>query len=149
MPSQTDLDQGGTQRHWALVYLGPTIGWVRAPSPNYLADAVANNTNNIRTAGTYSLDLSTSYVQISVAGAVTIILPSAQTRPAGSQPGLNILAPITIVDVGGNAQAHPITIQPINNTETIMGLTQIQITSNFGGFILEPSNLLKGWVNAQ
>jgi hypothetical protein len=148
MPSQTDLDQGNTARQWERQYFGPTIGWVWVPAQNYLADAISGNTNVIQTAGTYTLNLSTNIVRVSVAGAVTIILPSAKTRPAGAQPGLNVRASVTIVDVGGNAQAHPITIQPVAG-ETVMGLAQIQITSNFGGFILEPVNLIPGWVNAQ
>ena len=147
MPSQTDLDQGGTARLWVTQYLGPTLGWVRVPARNAIADGI--NTAAIRTAGTYNLDLSTNFVQVSVVGAVTIVLPSAKSKSGIAQPGLAVAAPVTIVDVGGNAAAHPITIQPISGAENIMGLTQIQIATNFGGFILEPSNLLAGWVNAQ
>jgi|SRR5580693_472393 hypothetical protein len=148
-PSQTDLDAGGTVRRWVNTYLGPSVGWVRTPAQNFFADPTTGNGTTIQTAGTYQLDLCTNFVQVSVAGAVTILLPSAKTARAVTQPGLNVQVPVTIVDIGGNAAAHPITIKPISLAETIMGLTQIQITSNFGGFILEPSNLLAGWVNAQ
>ncbi len=140
MASQLDLDQGGTNREWASIYLGPSVGWVRAP---------VRNTLDIAAAGTYTLDLSTTYVQVRVAGAVTIILPSVKVSaiPAGAQPGLNVRAPVTIVDIGGNGAAHPITIQPVSGAETILGLAQIQITSNFGGFILYPNNALSNWTN--
>jgi hypothetical protein len=142
MPSQTDLDQGGTTRQWVKTYLGPSVGWINTPLRNVLGVTIP---------GTYNLDLSTTLVQVKVAGPVTIILPSALNSGlvAGANPGPFVKAPITIVDVGGNAAAHPITIEPINAAETIMGLASIQITSNFGGFILEPSQQAAGWVNAQ
>ena len=151
MPSQTDLDQGGTNRQWVNQYLGPTIGWVRTPVRNAYANS-ATNATVINAAGTYTLDLATNFVQVAVAGAVTLILPSAVPTPVGvtgAQPGLSVRAPVTIMDVGGFAAAHPITIQPVSVAETIMGLTQIQITSNYGGFILQPASRVPGWVNAQ
>lgn len=152
MPSQTDLDQGGTARRWAKQYLGPTLGWVWVPTQNGLADPGGINPAAIITPGTYNINLSTNFVQVSVAGAVTLTLPSALTRlgiRGNAQPGLAVGASITIVDIGGFAAANPITIQPVSVAETIMGLAQIQITSNYGGFILQPSSTLLGWVNAQ
>lgn len=139
MPSQTDLDQGGTSREWANQYLGPSVGWVRAPVRNVLA---------INVAGTYTLDLSTNLVHVNVNGAVTINLPSAQDAsvPAGVLPGKFVKVGVGIVDVGGFAGAHPITLQPAVG-ETIMNLASIQITAAYGGFILYPSNSLKGWTN--
>ena len=150
MPSQTDLDQGGSYRLWETVYQGPSIGWVRVPKRNMWGGGGTSSTT-ITTPGTYALDPATNFVQIAVAGAVTIILPSSKLGSGGqgAQPGLDPQTPITIVDIAGNALAHPITIQPINNTETIMGLTQIQITSNYGGFILQPVSRQATWVNAQ
>ena len=142
MPSQTDLDQGGTNREWVKSYLGPSVGWVWVPGRNPLG---------INTAGTFTLDLSTNLVNVNVAGAVTIILPSVvvpANPPAGALPGLNVRASVTIVDVGGNAAAHPITLQP-HAGETIMGLASIRITSNFGGFILQPTAGSLTWTNAQ
>lgn len=145
MPSQTDLDQGGTHRQWVKQYLGPSVGWVSLPNTNVL---------QITVAGTYQLNLSTSLVEVNVVGAVTIILPSAQGTSslggtggttAGANPGVAGKVPITIVDIAGNASAHPITIQPISNTETIMGLASIQITINYGGFTLEPIPGAKTW----
>lgn len=148
MPSQTDLDQGGTIREWVSRYLGPSVGWVRCPGTNFLAGT--NNITTITVAGTYSLDLSTNVVQVAVNGAVVIILPSALiTPPAITQPGLHVRASVTILDAGGVAQAFPITIKPISIAENIMGLTQIQITSNYGGFTLQPVSRISGWVNVQ
>lgn len=130
MTSQLDLDQGGTNREWARVYLGPSVGWVYAPQRNLLF---------INVAGTYTLDLSTNYVQVNIAGAVTVVLPSVKNVGVvgGVNPSKFVFAPVNIVDIGGFAAANPITIQPAA-TETIMGLSSIQITSNFGGFTLYP-----------
>lgn len=138
MASQTDLDQGGTPRAWNRQYLGPSIGWVDAPARNILA---------ITAGGTYALDPSTSLVTVNTTGAVTIILPSAVTPSAGAQaqPRLFVQNPITIVDIGGNAQAHPITIQRNNSGESIMSLASIQITVNFGGYTLEPNSSAATW----
>lgn len=138
MGSQSDLDQGGTSRAWVRVYLGPSVGWVYAPGGNVF---------NIVAPGTYNIDPSTSLIEVNVAGAVTIILPSAivPAIPAVGIPQLFVGNPITIVDVGGNAQANPITIEPFSVSETIMGLAQIQITVNFGGFSLLPNSAQKTW----
>lgn len=140
MASQLDLDQGGTVREWINTYLGPSVGWQRVPARNVLS---------IGTAGTFTIDLSTSLVQVNVVGAVILLLPSTinPSVPAGALPGPFIKNPISIVDIGGNGIAHPITIQPASVAETIMGLTQIQITSNYGGFILYPNSALKTWTN--
>ena len=129
MPSQTDLDQGGTQRQWLRSYMGPSVGWVSAPLQNILP---------ITTGGTYTLDPSTSLVEVNTTGAVTIVLPSA-ANPGGSlsQQALFAKNPITVVDVGGNAFSHPITIQP-KAGETIMGLASISLGTNFGGYTLQP-----------
>lgn len=139
MPSQTDLDEGGTSREWVQTYMGPSIGMVWAPRRNPLAKITA--------AGTYVLDWSTNLVEVSVAGAVVIILPSAidPSVPAGVLPGRFVKASITICDIGGFALDNPITIQPASIAETIVNLPQIQIDSNYGQYVLSPSNALKGW----
>jgi hypothetical protein len=139
MTSQLDLDQGGTSREWVNTFLGPSVGWVRLPARNLL---------NITAAGTYTLDLSTNLVHVNVVGAVTINLPSTQdpSVPAGVLPGKFGKVAVGIVDIGGNGNAHPITIVPAAG-ETIMNDASIQITSDYGGFILYPSNSLKGWTN--
>lgn len=137
MPSQTDLDQGGTSRAWVRQYLGPSVGYVWVP---------ANNVLPITTAGIYTLDASTSLVTVNVVGAVIIILPTAiLPASAQAQPGLFGQNPITIVDIGGHAQASPITIKPKSVSENIVGLAQIQLTTNYGGFTLVPNSTLLGW----
>ena len=138
MTSQKDLDQGGTSRSWGRRYLGPSVGWIDVPVENILA---------ITTAGTYTLDPSTSLVTVNVAGAVTIVLPSAIVPTAGAQaqPRLFAQNPVTIVDIGGNAQANPITIQPASGSENIMNLASISLSVNYGGYTLLPNSTLKGW----
>jgi hypothetical protein len=138
MGSQTDLDQGGTLRQWVRSYMGPSVGWQYVPLQNVLL---------ITTAGTYAIDPSTSLVEVNVAGAVTITLPSAVTPPAGAmaQPQLFAQNPITIVDIGGHAQANPIIIQRNNANESIMGLASIPLSVNYGGYTLQPNSLLKTW----
>ena len=139
MGSQTDLDQGGTARQWVRTYMGPSVGWQYLPGLNPLPTIIA--------AGTYVLSPDTTFVQVNCAGAVIIKLPSAVEPlvPAINQGQLFAKKPITIVDIGGNGNAHPITIQPANGSENIVGLASIQVTTNYGGFTLSPSNAQKGW----
>ncbi len=140
MSSQTDLDQGGTNRAYNRIYLGPSVGWITTPAP-------ASSLLSITTPGTYNLDPSTTLVTVNAAGAVFVVLPSAAVSAAGpqAQPGLFAQTPVTIVDVGGQAQAHPITILPFTGAQTIMGLTLVQITINFGGFTFKPIDAISGW----
>lgn len=139
MPSQTDYDQGGTSRQWVRTYMGPSIGWVYLPGRNPF---------EIIAVGTFTLQPDTSVVNVNVNGAVTINLPRAQnpSAPAGVLPALYSRTAISIVDVGGFATAHPITIAP-QAGETIMGLASVQITSNYGAFILSPNVAGKTWIN--
>jgi hypothetical protein len=139
MTSQTDLDQGGTNRQMVRQYLGPSVGWVTVPAP-------AASILTITAAGTYNLDKSTTLVTVNVNGAVTINLPKAHTPNVGAQaqPGLFVQQPIVIIDTGGFAAAQPITLVPAAG-ETIMSLTSIQLNSNYGGFTLKPSDALNGW----
>lgn len=140
MPSQQDLDQGGTSRQWVRKYLGPSVGWVNVPSQNYFP---------ITAGGTYILDPSTNFVPVNTTGAVTITMPSASDPAyAGggtTQSQLFANPSIVIVDIGGNAGAHPITIQRNNIAENIMGLASIQITVNYGGYTLTPSPAQLTW----
>jgi hypothetical protein len=136
-----DLDQSSPiSRQWGQVFMGPTVGWQPYPVQNLLP---------VTQAGTYALDPSTNIVEVNVAGAVTITLPSCQTPavPAGAMPGLYVKNPITIVDTGGNAQANPITIVPANVGETVMGLAQIKVATNYGGFSLLPVPAQRTWTS--
>jgi hypothetical protein len=118
--------------------MGPSVGWVRKPIQNILP---------ITAGGTYTIDPSTSLITVNTTGAVTIILPSAVTPSAGAQaqPGLFVQNPITIVDIGGNATAHPITIQRNNSNESVMGLASISLSVNYGGYTLAPNSAQKTW----
>jgi hypothetical protein len=140
MSSQKDLDQGGTSRAWTRQYMGPSVGWVWVPAQNILP---------ITAAGTYTLDPSTSLVTINIAGVVVVILPSAivPVVPAGVQPGLYAQNPITIVDIGGLAFANPVTIKPASVLENVMGLNQITLGTNYGGYTLSPNSIQKGWTS--
>lgn len=139
MGSQIDLDQGGTSRQWVRTYMGPTVGWVYLPGLNPLPTITA--------AGTYILTPDTTLVQVNVAGAVIIILPTAiyPKVPATTQAALFAKKPVTVVDIGGFAAAHPITIEPASVAETIANLAQIQVDAAYGGYTLYPSNEQKGW----
>lgn len=140
MGSQLDLDQGGTARQWVRTYLGPSVGWVQLPGRNPFP---------ITAAGTYVILPDTTLIEVNVAGAVIIMLPTAldPAVPAGVLPGDYAKKPITIVDIGGFAQANPITIKPASGAENILGLASISISVNYGGYTLNPSNAQKGWTS--
>lgn len=139
MGSQSDLDQGGTNRQYQKQYLGPSVGWITTP-------AQAASILAITAAGTYDVNRSVTLITVNVVGAVTINLPKAHTPSVGPQalPGLFAQLPITIVDIGGNATAHPITIAPAAG-ETIMSLASITLSVNYGGYTLKPIDALNGW----
>jgi hypothetical protein len=134
-----DLDQSGVARQWTKTWLGPSLGFVMYPLIVPL---------NINVAGTYAVDPSTSIVNVNVAGAVTIVLPAASwpSTNATAQPFLFVSHPISIIDVGGNAAAYPITIMPVSGAETIMGLPSIQIVTNNAGYTLTPLPAQRSWV---
>ena len=139
MPSQQDLDQGGTFREWVDTYMGPSVGWVHAPARSIL---------KITTAGTYALNLSTTLVIVDTTAAVTITMPSAldPTIPAGALPGPYVKSIITIVDIAGTPN---VTINPISGAETIMGLASITLKTAYGSYSLQPNSTFAGWTAAQ
>ena len=138
MASQADLDQGGSFRQYVQRWLGPSIGWVNSPDTNVVP---------VTTAGTTTVLVGTTLVTVNVNGAVTIQLPSAKSSVNAGQaalPGLALGLPMTLVDIGGYAATHNITILPFG-TETIMGLASIQIAEDYGAFTLLPKLTLGGW----
>lgn len=139
MGSQSDLDQGGTNRQYTRQYLGPSVGWVTTPAP-------AASTLVITAAGTYTVNRSVTLITVNVNGAVILNLPRARQSAVGpqAQPGLSVQTPIVIVDVGGFATANPIRINPAVG-ETIMSLAQIFLSVNYGGYTLKPLDSLPGW----
>src|SRR5215469_12598559 len=133
-----DLDQGGLPKQWQLTALGPSIGWVPGPG--------RASTFPITAGGTYNIDLAMTYITVNTTGSVTVVLPSAANPGAGAiaVPGPFIHPPIVVADIGGNALAHPITIQAAV-TDTINGLASIQITTNYGSVILSPNTINTTW----
>lgn len=137
MPSQTDLDQGGTFRQYSRVWQGPSVGWV-----NYPFSAVLE----IKTAGTFTISRGTTLIKLNVNGNVTLNLPSSKATVLGPQalPGQWIIAPINIVDKGGFAGSVSYLINA-NGSELISGLAQVQLATAFGTILLEPNLELGGW----
>lgn len=130
MSSQLDLDQGGTYRETQKVYLGPSVGWVEISSQWML---------NVLVGGTTNILLGTNLILVNFNGAVTIQLPQFKATTAGAQaiPKQFATIPVAIIDVGGFAGAHPITILPFG-TELIAGLASLQITAPRGAYVIQP-----------
>ena len=142
MPSQQDLDQGGSVRQVMEVYMGPSVGWQLAAQA-WILDVTAT--------GTSSPVFGTSLVRVSVnANGVVIQLPLAKGNGAGAGavPGTYTILPMTIVDIGGFANSHPITIQAAGS-ETIDGFTSITLSSNFAAAVLLPNVTSGGWTLTQ
>lgn len=137
MGSQLDLDQGGTFRQRQRVYLGPSVGWIEVPYSVWLPVTVGGTTNVLR---------GNTLVTINFNGNVTLQLPSSLASAAGAQaiPGSFIDTPLTIVDIGGFAQANTYLILPFGS-ETIDNQASIQLVSAYGAFILKPQVLVGGW----
>lgn len=137
MGSQTDLDQGGTFRQIDRVWMGPSVGWQQVMQAAVF-DIIA--------AGTYTLARGTTLIKISANGNVTINLPSSRASLAGPQaiPGQFVIAPVTIVDIGGFADTNTYNVVPFG-AETISGLASVQLASERGSLILEPLLETGGW----
>jgi hypothetical protein len=141
MGSQQDLDQGGTFRQYQRVFMGPSVGWLFVPQQAVLP---------IVAAGTYAIARGTNLITTNAAGDITINLPSSKASALGPQaiPGQWWLELVTIADVGGLASAHNYLINP-SGAETISGLAQIQLASNYGAFLLKPILETGGWTLLQ
>ena len=141
MASQTDLDQGGTFRQTQKVYMGPSVGWVAAPSQNILEV----------TSASASVARGMNLIQVSRNGTVTINLPSSLRSAAGPQaiPGNSIIVPVVVVDAGGFAS--PTNIITINAFagELIDGIAAIEIVSSYGAYVLKPNIETGGWTLTQ
>jgi hypothetical protein len=131
----TDLDRGGIPRQWVLARFGPGIGRVRVPlQSRYLVTTVGNTI----------LNPSITVVEVNAPGPVMITLPSAKNPAVIAQERLFAKVPMVISDISGAAATNPITIFPAPG-ETIMGLSSLVISTNYGGLTLEPSATLQGW----
>lgn len=138
MASQLDLDQGGTDRQMIRKFMGPSVGWQWVPD---------NSIWPVTAAGTTILLLGTTLVPVSFNGDGVIIQLPPTALPdttAGVLPMPFARMPITIYDAGGFAYDHPITLRPATG-ETIMGLAEITIASNFGGWSLMPNPETLSW----
>lgn len=142
MPSQTDLDQGGTFRQYTDVYMGPSIGWVTIPTSGSILRVTAG--------GTTAISPGSTLILVNVAALVTLTLPPAagSAAGAGAVPGSYVLNQIMIVDQGGNAGTTAITINPAGS-DTIDGLASISIASAFGALILTPDPVNGNWTISQ
>jgi hypothetical protein len=134
-----DTDQSGVARRTTRQYLGPSIGWADVPAPSSVLAITA--------AGTFTIDPSITLVNVNVAGAVTLVLSPATlpTISAIGAPARFAQSPITIVDAGGFALSHPITITAAGG-ETIAGFASISLNVAFGGYTLQPNSTLRGWL---
>lgn len=101
-----------------------------------------SNVLSVIAGGTTTLTAGTTLVAVNIAAAVTIQLPSAISAPGIPTGFLGL--PITVVDIGGHAEAFNITILPFG-TETIMGLASLTIAVNYGGYTLIPNTTAGGW----
>lgn len=137
MPSQQDLDQGGTFRQYQRVWMGPSVGWVSYPFQAVL---------EVTAAGTVALLRGTNLVKVNVNGNVTLNLPSSKASPQTPQalPGQWVLSTITIVDRGGFAGANTYNIVPAAG-ELISGLASVQLATPYGTIVLEPLLDTGGW----
>jgi hypothetical protein len=128
MTSLSDFDQGGTVRSFTTMDLGPSVGLVRLPS----------SLLPITAPGVYQLQTGITLVEISVAGAVSIRLPSSTNpKSAMAQGSLFGNQSITLVDVGGFAGANPITVLPFGS-EKIMGLVSFVLGTPYDAATLVP-----------
>ena len=132
MPSQQDLDQGGTFRQYNRVWQGPSVGWIDFPFQAVL---------DITAGGVYQIARGTNLIKINVNASVTIDLPSSKASSRGPQaiPGQWIIAPITIIDKGGHANPPTVsyTIVPFGS-ELISGLASVDLAAPYGTLIFEP-----------
>ena len=121
-------------------YLGPSVGWADAPAPSSIL--------SITTAGTFTIlpGSGITLVNVNVVGAVTLVLPPATfpAIPAIGAPGRFTAPSVTVTDVGGHAQAFPITIQAAAG-DSIVSLASVLLSSNFGGFTLTPVSAQHLW----
>ena len=74
MPSQLDLDQGGTFRQFQRVWQGPSVGWVIYPFSAVL---------EIKTGGTFAISRGTTLIKLNVNASVTLNLPSSKATVLG------------------------------------------------------------------
>lgn len=135
--SAQDLDQSGQSYQQIRVYLGPSLGWV----------TVRIKPETQVTTATYSVQAGDSILMVNRAGVVTIQLPSVAVwvKENFYNPSTGFERALWIKDLGGNAAAFNITINPFG-TEKIDNLQQaFTIVQNRQLLRLYPLNSLEGW----
>lgn len=139
MPSQLDLDQGGTFRQYQRIFMGPSVGWQTMPVQAIITQSIA---------GTLTLLRWTNLVKLRVAtGVLNINLASSKASAQGPQaiPGQWVYNPVVIIDQSGQAGlATTVNLNPFG-AELISGLTQVQLAAPYGTIILEPELVTGGW----
>ena len=133
-----DLDQSGFNFQGVNTYLGPSLGWVRLR---------IKPERYITVSGAYIAVPDDGVIMVSVAGASTsITLPdvAAWMQEASYNPITSFERAIWIKDLGGNATAFPITVNPFGS-QTIDGLGIYTISTNYALARLYPLSNLSGW----
>lgn len=124
--SAIDFDRSGISRQSSRVNLGPSLGWVD------IEGAILTITSGMSLA----LPRGVTQVNVNAAGAVALTLPRA--RGVLAIPVSLALIPIGIIDVGGFADAFPITINAAPG-ETIGNLASVSLAIKFGAVFLRPN----------
>jgi hypothetical protein len=133
-----DLDQSGAGWHKVRTWLGPSLGWV---------DTQVKPSRYVNVAGSYQVLAGDGIIFVNASGLVTLQLPDVRlwvTEPA-CQPATAFERAIWIKDLGGNATAFPITIQPFTGQSIDMLGTPYTISVNRQLARLWPLINLTGW----
>ena len=137
-----DLDQSGQVVQWAQVYLGPTLGWIRAPvQPQRIVTAAGDIT---AVAGDYAI-----LVNKTVGAATNVNLPDVVQwlKQTIAQALSTVERALWIKDLKGDAATNNITIVPYG-AQTIDGLAQnFIIVQNRQLLRLYPRSDLAGWIS--
>jgi hypothetical protein len=133
-----DLDQSGFAFQRLNTYLGPSLGWVQTR---------VKPERFITVGGTYTLTPDDGVVLVNVASAVTLNLPTARTWMLESayNPATAFERAIWVKDLGGNAAAFNITIQPTGGDQIDTSGVAKVISTAFQILRFYPLSDLTGW----
>ena len=137
-PTPQDLDQGGSAWQGLMVYLGPSLGWVKTRvKPEF----------NITTSDTFTLSSDCGVVLVNVAGLVTINLPDVRqwVQEFAYNPSTAFERAIWIKDLGGNALLFNITVNPFGTQAIDALVAPFTIIQNRQLLRLYPLGDLSGW----
>jgi hypothetical protein len=134
----TDLDQSGNAWHKVRTWLGPSLGWV---------DTQVKPSRRINIAGSYQVFPGDGVIFVNVPGSVTLSLPDVRlwvSEPA-YQPATAFERVLVVKDLGGNAAANPIIVQPFAGQAIDQSGAPVQVNTNHGFMRLYPLVDLTGW----